>query len=114
MNWVILFHDRRTEPEDTTTRIINKSMVKWNSTICVLPVDLLRPFIRHNSVGPMEEFKVYLCDRAPGMAHNWRKKDAFGDDKFKGIIEVSSLQEGGRGWRLAVVKHTQSSRPVPN
>lgn len=38
----------------------------------------------------MEEFKVYLRDREPGMAHNWRKKDAFGDNKFKDIIEVSS------------------------
>ncbi|KAL5457144.1 hypothetical protein EMCRGX_G034384 [Ephydatia muelleri] len=34
---------------------------------------------------------------APGMAHNWRKKDAFGDDKFKGIIEISEgdIFEGG-------------------
>lgn len=36
----------------------------------------------------MEEFKVYLRDISPGMAKNWREKNAFGDEKFSGIIEV--------------------------
>ncbi len=40
-------------------------------------------------------FKLFLRDLNQELVDAWREKDAFGDDRFKGLVEASWLRQAG-------------------